>query len=431
MLAQTTGTNRRQTAHNPIAVFDPLPWQIAPWRDRSGVLLLTGSAGGGKSRVAAEKLHGYCLKYPGAFALLVRKTRVSLTKGSLLFLNETVIGGDPRVRQYESKDYFRYRNGSILAYMGLEDKEQRERLKSIGPKGGVDIVWGEEATELEEADHNALRARMRAKAAFWRQIMYSCNPDAPTHWIFNRLIAGGEATVYYSGRGDNTHNPADYDATMNSLTGIDDLRLNKGQWVQASGLIFDTWTDPGTVDPSAEYVPDAGPVFWALDDGYSAGSAKSTHGKDPKTGYYVADSHPRVILWVQQRGDGQLVVFDEDYACLTLSDTHINEALSQPYPAPDLAVHGPGAAEIRGRLFAAGVSPMQSTANVDESTKELRRRLAPDSNGWRAIIVHPRCVQLRAEMASYRIDPATNKPIKQFDHGPDAIRGLVHVLRNQ
>lgn len=33
----------------PIAEFIPLPWQIAPWRDTSKVMLLTGSAGGGKA----------------------------------------------------------------------------------------------------------------------------------------------------------------------------------------------------------------------------------------------------------------------------------------------------------------------------------------------------------------------------------------------
>jgi len=67
------------------------------------VLLLTGSAGGGKSRIAAEKLHGFCLRYPGAFALLARKTRVSMTKGSILFLKETIIGADPAVKHYEER----------------------------------------------------------------------------------------------------------------------------------------------------------------------------------------------------------------------------------------------------------------------------------------------------------------------------------------
>jgi len=423
MLAPMIGTS--QAKRNVIAVFDPLPWQIAPWRDQSSVVLLTGSAGGGKSRVWGEKLHGYCLKYPGAFALLVRKTRVSLTKGSLLFLNETVIGNDPRVRQYESKDYFRYRNGSILAYMGLEDKEQRERLKSIGPKGGVDIVWGEEATELEEADHNALRARMRGKAAHWRQIMYSCNPDAPTHWIHNRLIVGGEAKVYYSGRQDNIYNPADYDATMNSLTGIEDARLNKGLWVQASGIVYDVWSDgpdDGNVTEAAEYIDGGGVILWGVDDGYT--------GKvDPHTGHYTGDSHPRVFGLYQLRPDGTLNRFAESYAIGILSDAHIDQVLELPYPVPDIAIVDKSAAELKGRLHAKGIYTRNSPSDVEESIKELRSALAKDRNGRRRVYVHPRCKHFRSEMASYRRDSVSGKPIKQFDHGPDECRYVVWSQR--
>jgi phage terminase large subunit len=398
------------------------------------VLLLTGSAGGGKSRVAAEKLHGFCLKYPGAFALVARKTRASLTKGTILFLRHTVIGADSSVEHLESKDYFRYRNGSILAYLGLENEDQRERLKSIGPRGGVDIVWGEEATELEEEDHNALLGRLRGKAASWRQIIYTCNPDAPTHWIKRRLMDGGEARVVYSQAADNPHNPGDYLETLGMLTGIDDMRLNRGLWVLAQGAVYAAeWRDQGedgNVTESAEYVPDGGAVYWALDDGYSAGSQPATAGKD-RQGNYVADAHPRVILWCQLRRDGRLAVFDESYACLALSDRHIADCLERPYPRPEAAVHGPGSAEIRGRLFEAGLMPAQSTANVEESIKELRRRIAADGNGVRGIIVHPRCRHLRHEMASYAYDAGSGKPIKAYDHGPDALRGLVWRLRGE
>jgi hypothetical protein len=410
--------------HNPATLFDPLPWQIAPWRDRSPVLLLTGSAGGGKSRLGAEKLHGYCLKYPGAFGLLVRKTRVSLTKGSLLFLNETVIGNDPRVRQYESKDYFRYRNGSILAYAGLEDKEQRERLKSIGPKGGVDIVWGEEATELEEADHNALRARMRGKAAAWRQLMYSCNPDAPTHWIYSRLILGREARVYYSGREDNIYNPADYDAAMNTLTGVEGDRLNKGLWVQATGIVYDVWADgppDGNVTEEADYIEGAGIVFWGVDDGYV--------GKlDGATNQYTADSHPRVFGLYQLRHDGTVVRFAESYAVYTLSEDHITAVAALPYPTPDYAVVDKSAAELKGRLHTANIATRNSPSDVEESIKEMRRALAKDQNGRRRFLVHPRCAHFRAEMASYRRD-ANGKIVKAFDHGPDEGRYVCWALR--
>lgn len=416
-----------------VAPYRPLPWQVAPWQDRGLCLLLTGSAGGGKSRLAAEKVHAYCLKYDGSFGLIVRKTRASLTKGAVLFLKRTIIGADPAVQHLESKDYFVYRNGSILAYIGLEDEAQRERLKSIGPAGGVDIVWGEEATELDEADHNALLGRLRGVAGSWRQIIYTCNPDAPTHWIKRRLIDAGEASVYYSRAADNPHNPAEYLSTLERLTGLDNLRLNMGQWVQAAGVIFDTWADSpgGNVTEDADYLPGGGDVYWLLDDGYSAGSSPATHGIEPATGMYVADAHPRVILLAQVTDDGRLHIFHEDYACLLLSDQHIDRVAALPYPEPVLAVHGPGAAEIRGRLIAAGVGAKLSGPGVDESIKILRAALAADANGWRRVRVHPRCAHLRREMATYQYEPGSTRPLKAYDHGPDAIRVGFYALRGQ
>lgn len=423
--------NNRRT--RIIAPYDPLGWQIAPWQDRSSVLLLTGAAGGGKSRVAGEKMHAYCLRYPGATAVIGRKVKASMAAGTMLFMRRKVIGHDPNVRFIDSpKSRFEYKNGSILQFVGLQDEDARENLRSIGQDGAIDIFWGEEATQFEEEDHNAVTARMRGKAAPWRQILYTTNPGPPLHWIYRRLIQAKEASVYYSSARDNPHNPADYLASLETLTGVDYERLVLGKWVQAEGIVYDTWRDAtdGNVTEAADYIEDGGSIYWAMDDGYSAGSRPNSAGKDPSTGTYVADSHPRVIFLVQMRPDGRLCVFAESYACLKLSDDHIKDVLDWDYPAPEMAVHGPGSAEIRGRLIAANIQPYQCTAQLVDSIPVLRAALAPDANGWRRVLVHPRCTHLRQEMASYRYDQGTGKPLKQFDHGPDALRGLMWVLRD-
>src|SRR5688572_22341749 len=153
-----TGTNH--PAVKVIGRYEPLPWQVAPWRDTSPVVLLTGSAGGGKSRVAAEKLHGFCLKYPGAMALAARKTRESMVNSTVLVLEKKIIGADPRVRHNQTKSRFEYDNGSILAYGGMKDDAQRQQIRSIGQDGGLDICWLEEANAFQEADFNEITARM-------------------------------------------------------------------------------------------------------------------------------------------------------------------------------------------------------------------------------------------------------------------------------
>jgi len=86
----------------------------------------------------------------------VDKVKVSMTSGAVLLLDRKIIGPDPNVIHYPSKSRFEYRNGSMLLYAGLEDEKQRERLKSIGQDGAVDIAWMEEATEFEESDYNTL-----------------------------------------------------------------------------------------------------------------------------------------------------------------------------------------------------------------------------------------------------------------------------------
>lgn len=422
-LALTSGT-QRPTKSRVIAPFDALPWQAAPWRDRSPVLLLTGSAGGGKSRLAAEKLHGYCLKYAGATALLVRKARVSITNSTAELLRRVVIGDDPRVVHVPSKSRFEYRNGSTLMYTGLDDEGQRQRLRSIGTMGGVDIAWMEEATEFEEDDFNAVLARLRGQAAPWRQIVLTTNPDAPTHWIYRRLIAGAEAVVYYSTVADNRYNPRDYTERLASLTGVEGDRLARGQWVQATGIVYDVWSDgplDGNVTEVADYIPDGGEVLWSVDDGYS--------GKlDAATGLYTAESHPRVFGLYQLRHDGTLCRFAESYQVQTLSETHIADVQAFGYEEPDYAVVDSSAAELRRRLHEAGIANFGGTHGVEEGIKEFRRWLALDANGRRRFLVHPRCTQFRAEMASYRRD-SDGRLVKQFDHGPDEARMLIWKLR--
>ena len=408
-----------------LAAYQPLPWQVAAWRDTSPTMLLTGSAGGGKSRIAAEKVHGYLLKYPGAAGLVLRKVRVSLTNSTVEQLKRNVIGRDQRVTHVGSKSRFEYRNGSMLIYAGLEDEEQRERLRSIGPDGGVDIAWMEEATEFVEADYNAVGARLRGRAAPWRQLILGCNPDAPTHWIYRRLIQGQQATVYYSNAVDNAYNPADYLDRLNQLTGIDGDRLARGLWVQAEGLVYDTWSDGpagGNVTEAADFVLDAGDVYWAVDDGYT--------GKlDPVTKTFTADSHPRVFLLVQERRDGTLCVFAEHYALQTLEAPHIEQVLALGYPLPEAAIVDKSAATLKGHLHTFGIATINGAPSVEESIKVLRGMLAVDANGRRRVLVHPRCIHLRREFASYIRDPATEKPVKQFDHGCDCLRYMAFVKR--
>jgi hypothetical protein len=89
------------------------------------------------ARLAAEKLHGFCLEYPGAACLMLRKAREWTARSIVAFYAQTVVGNDPRVKF--SNGTFRYDNGSVVYSGGMLDERQREAVRSIGGAGGLEL----------------------------------------------------------------------------------------------------------------------------------------------------------------------------------------------------------------------------------------------------------------------------------------------------
>jgi phage terminase large subunit len=403
-------------------LFVPLDWQVAPYADTSPILLLTGSAGGGKSRLAGEMIHRDMLRYSGAQGVILRKTRESMNNSTVLSFDLQILQQDKRVHHNRGQHRFEYDNGSMIAYGGMKDDEQREQIRSIGLAGGVDRVWLEEANRFEEADFNELLARMRGIATPYTQIILTTNPDAPSHWIKERLIDQGQASCYFSGAADNTYLPEQYTASLQQMTGIQAMRLREGKWILAEGAIYPNW-DMDNVSAEAEYNADL-PMFWGVDDGY-------VFGEGPGRSSY----HPRVILFMQPLPNGGVHVVDEYYATGELSETSILNALAKPYKKPEGAYVDSSAAELKGRIWQTGIMTVGATHPVHEGIKVMRD-LILDANGVRLFRIHPRCANLNREMASYRYDDASRvanvgepKPMKVDDHGADAARYFCFHLR--
>ena len=399
-------------------------------------MLLAGPAGTGKSRLAAEKVHGYLLHYPDATGLVLRKTRQSMANSTLLFLQRSVIGRDSRVRLLKAENRFEYWNGSILAYGGMADEEQREQIRSIGAAGGVDIAWLEEGTRFTESDFNEVLARMRGRAADWVQVLLSTNPGPPSHWINQLLILGGGASVYDKARPeDNPYNPPAYLAMLDRLTGILRMRLRDGLWVQAEGLVYDQFDlDNLTED---DYDP-ALPFELGIDDGYV---------------------DPRAILFIQRQGS-TILVFDEIYESRKLAEQHVKQILSycldrsptidkpdewdgmdlttaaqflrgQQVSMPEIGIVSPEAKELQQRLRMADI-PVRKGKNDVIQGIETVRELICDGNGVRTLKVHRRCKNFIRELTEGYVYPEgkhrdNEKPQDGNDHAPEAFRYWAHT----
>lgn len=405
-------------------------------------VLIEGPAETGKTYAALQLLDSLARKYSRATGAIVRKVRADMGSTVLnIFKREFIVPlGDIDPYGGENPEFYRWPNGTHVYTAGMD---RPGKVLS----GALDFVYVNQAEELEVEDWETLFTRTTGRAGvIIPGILFGdMNPTIPLSWIYQREKAGRLLVLstshkdnpsLFDDQGNPTERGTETLERLSSLTGVRKERLFYGRRVMAEGLIYsEAWSDgpeDGNVTAKAEYDPNGGAIYWACDDGYSAGSAAATRGIDPDTHEYVSDAHPRVFLIVQMRSDGGLNVIAESYACLKRTDDHIREVMGLPYPSPDFAAYGPGAAEFRGALIQAGLATQQCTEKIDTTIAELRNEIAVDRNGWRRIWVHPRCKHLRAEMSSYSYEPgSTEKPAKQFDHGPDALRYLVWKLRRQ
>lgn len=435
MLASILTTYSPTPAQRP---YQPHGAALDVLYDKRGEIVLSGPAGTGKSRACLEKLHLCALKYAKMRGLIVRKTRESLSESALVTYEEKVLPEGSPITDGPRRNFrqvYTYPNKSQLVVGGLD---KANKIMSTE----FDMIYVQEAIELELSDWLALTTRLRNGVMPYQQLIADCNPDAPMHWLWLRAQRG-QLHMYHSRHEDNPRLFRNGEMTeegriyierldklgfrnleTGELEGTEYFRLRKGLWVQATGLIFGVWSDgpsDGNVTETADYVADGGAVVWFVDDGYVG-------QRDPQTRHWTANSHPRVFLLAQIRANGDVCVFAESDQAQTLSDHHIAEVLALPYPPPSYAVVDKSAAELKGRLHASNVYTRNSPADVEESIKELRRGLAADTNDHRRIRVHPRCTNLRAEMASYRRDE-NGKIIKAFDHSIDALRYGMWALR--
>lgn len=425
-----TADNRRI-----IAPYKPLPWQIAPWRDKSQILLITGSAGGGKSRLAGEKVHAFMQKYPGATGLMLRKAREYASKSIVPFMDRTVIGPDPRVRMRKSDSLFEYDNGSQLYWGGMKDDSQREGLRSIGQDGSLDIVWIEEGNAFTRNDLDELLARMRGKAADWTQIIVTTNPDVPTHWIYQDLIRGGQATVFYSGAKDNPYNPASYMRTLGMLKGILKARLVEGLWVQAEGAVYEEFDHSIHVLPAFP-IPASWRRIRVIDFGYS---------------------NPFVCQWWAQDPDGRIYLYREIYQTKRLVEDLAAEIIKLSVMIDDKGAEVPEQieatvadwdAEDRATLERHGVPTIPARKEISPGIQAVKARLAKAEDGRprlfllsgalveedEKLVEAKKPTSTEAEFPGYvwpkAVDgkPVKEVPVKENDHGMDDTRYAVNYF---
>lgn len=155
-------------------------------------IIMKGSAGSGKSMDTAQHYILRLMNDPRRNLLCVRKSDVTNRDSTFAELQGAIF----RMFGEQYKKYWYINSSNMIIecksnhnqiiFRGVNDDEQREKLKSITFKRGkLTDVWIEEATEITQADFEIIDDRLRGELpeGQFYQIRMTFNPVSAHHWI--------------------------------------------------------------------------------------------------------------------------------------------------------------------------------------------------------------------------------------------------------
>lgn len=241
--------------------------------------VLFGGRGSAKSYSIAQKKIIRITSYPYVKDIIMRKNYISLKDSCYSLLGEVI-------RKEDLRNKFAFRvspleiiylpTGSKFLFRGLNNEEDREKIKSIvNPTG----AWMEEANEFDEADFTEVNLIVRGKSEAPKEIDVSFNPIDEELWLKRRFFDRNDEnilTINTTYR-DNKFLDREYIETLESLIDEDDNYYNVyvlGKWGQLDirGKIYKKFIDANIV--SYAYNPrlpiivccdfNVDPMKWAL-----------------------------------------------------------------------------------------------------------------------------------------------------------------------
>jgi Phage terminase large subunit len=392
---------------------------------REPEVLIEGPADTGKSRACLAKLDLCAVRYPRMRGGIFRKTRVSLTQTAMVTYEEKVLPAPSGVRfEHEAQQYV-YPNGSVLIVAGLDDPE---KIKSLE----LDVAYVQEATELELADWEMLRSRLRHDVMPYRQLIGDCNPGDPGHWLNRRCDAGATRRLK-SRHEDNPSITPERIAALDALTGHRYQRLRLGLWVAAEGQFFPEWNpEVHLCDPFP--IPAHWTRWTATDYGYAAPFVNLAFARDPQSRrVYVFREIHAAGLRDQQQADLIAGRIREERAALGLAPGARLYALHVGDPSMFARRSEQDKPSIASVYRARGFPLEPGTNNRRHGWQTVRDALAADQGPPRLQVFRGRCPNLERTLPAMVRDPLDPEDLadkvghtKTEDDDVDALRyGLV------
>src|SRR5579859_373605 len=358
---------------------------LTAWKSRRRELVLSGPAGTGKSRACLEKLHFCADKYAGMRGLIVRKTRTSVTQTAMVTFEQKVLpeGWLGNIIHFRSSEQeYRYPNGSIIAVGGL-DKSSKIMSSEW------DMIYVQEATELSEDGWESLTTRLRNNVMPYQQLLADCNPGPPTHWLKLRADRG-LVLMLESRHEDNPSVTPEYIATLDALTGVRYLRLRKGIWAAAEGLVYEEW------NPAIHKVSRSKLVEWQILT--STGAMNRNGARRVIAGVDWGWKNPGTILVFALDADDRLFLIHEVYRTQRTDDWWTEQAvqLKKMYGIREF-ICDPAMPAYIAKFKLAGLNAIEANNEIAAGVNDMRECLQIASDGRPRFYVYEYALRDRDE----------------------------------
>lgn len=295
-------------------------------------------------------------------------------------------------------------------------------------------IYVQEASELELEEWETLIGRLRSGVMPYQQLCADCNPTFPHHWLYKRYQSGLLKLIptyhkdnprYYQkigGKWTWTDDGESYLAKLNLLTGFRRKRFLEGVWAAAEGMVYEGFGPHNLKDrgwePPKEWVR-----YHSVDFGYV---------------------NPLVYQFWAEDGDGTLYLYREIYRTGMLVEDLAKQVAdwirtgAEPRPAAVLGDHD---AEDRATFERhSGLRVYAADKTKKAGIQDVAKRLECQPNGKPRLYLvsganaksdnslsaagKPTCTE--EEFAGYVWHPdGKDEPVKENDHGMDALRYLV------
>ncbi len=393
----------------------------SPVKDKQGIIA-DGAIRSGKTVSMSLSFVMWAMSsFTGQNFAMCGKTVGSFRRNVLATLKLMLKSRGYAVEDHRADNMLIIRRGDVensFYIFGGRDERSQDLIQGITLAG----LLLDEVALMPESFVNQATGRCSVEGS---KMWFNCNPAGPLHWFKTEWIDKRErkGLLYlHFMMDDNLSLSEEIKARYRSMyAGVFYLRYIKGLWAVAEGLIYTMLTEVCLYDKLAPYIPNTAQKMISVDYGTTNPCVFLETWDDGKTVWiereYRWDSRSEEA---QRSGHPQKT--DKEYA-----DDMAQFMGSRPEDQC-IVIVDPSAASFIQELRSRGWLVKPADNEVLDGIRKVSTMLASGR-----LRINRRCTGLCAEMQAYVWDDKAQergeeKPVKQKDHGPDALRYRINAL---